>query len=836
VRALPTNHQFHTSKRRQSKELQPMNTPAAWFSHFLRDLRLGSRNLSKNVIFAAIAAGSLALGIGGSTAMYSVIYGVVLNPFIYRDVDHLVSVQILDANGRSNYSYYPIDQFLDLAEHSSVFEGVIASTWSDVTWTGDGDPQRLRGNHCTMNTFAVMGVPPLLGRTTMPADAVEGAEPVTILGYKFWQRQFGGDTGVLGRKLRLNGKIRTVIGVMPQRFMWRGADVYLPDVFHRGQDLEGEREVGLLARLKPGVTEAQAEADVRPIIADIQRRNPNDFPKTWRVRLRTFKETFPSGINDALWILFGAVGILLLISCVNVSNLLLSRMETRRKEMSIRASLGASRFRLVSQLISESLVLALCGGLLGIVVAWVGLRGIIAMVPPDTIPDEAQIVLNIPVLWFTLAVSLGTAILVGLAPALQFSGRDIVSPLKEAGRTVSGTIRQRALRAGLVVGEVALSLMLMMGASLMIRTLLSIQSTDLGIQPIHILTVRIPFSNERYRSPERRNAFLQEIARRIVTVPGVTSVGINSGLPPIGNWNMPVQVAGNSQQDSRSVVVDQTNELYPQALGLRLIAGRFFSEQEVNARIHNAVVNQAFVKQFLAGRNPLGVTVHLPRLRTQPANVADDSFQVIGILKDSVNRIATRETSPEIYIPFTVAAMSDRIYVAAKVPPLSLDTAVRKQIYAIDPGQPVTDVRSLESMLDDYVYARPRFNLLLFSVFAGFGLLLSLLGVYGVVSTTVAQRTREIGIRLALGARFHQVIGMVLRMGVKLLGLGIAIGLLGSLASVRVLGRLVRNVSTLDPFSFFAVVVVLFAAGVFASFWPARRAARVDPITALREE
>jgi hypothetical protein len=311
---------------------------------------------------------------------------------------------------------------------------------------------------------------------------------------------------------------------------------------------------------------------------------------------------------------------------------------------------------------------------------------------------------------------------------------------------------------------------------------------------------------------------------------------VNSGLPPIGNWNMPVQIAGNSQQDSRSVVVDQTNHGYPQALGLTLVEGRYLSEQEVNARIHTAVVNQAFVKRFLPGRNPLGVTVHLPRLRSAPASVADDSFQIVGVLKDSVNRAATREISPEIHIPFTVAAMADRIYISAQVPPLSLDSAVRKQIYSVDPGQPVTDVRSLEAMLDDYVYARPRFNLLLFSVFAGFGLLLCLLGVYGVVSTAVAQRTREIGIRFALGARFHQVIGMVLGMGAKLLALGIVIGLLGSLASVRVLGRLVRNVSTLDPFSFVAVVVLLFGAGLFASFWPARRAARVDPITTLRDE
>src|SRR5580698_6887782 len=254
-----------------------------WFEHLSRDLHFGARSLKRNQAITAIAIASLALGIGGSTAMYSVIYGVILNPFPYKDVDRLVSVQVQDPGRGSNWSYYNIDQFLEIAERNSVFEGTIASTWSDVIWTGDGDPQRLRGNHCTMNTFDVMGVPPLIGRTTTPSDAVEGAEPVTVLGYKFWQRQFGGDASVLGRKLKLNGKVRTVIGVMPPRFMWRGADVYLPDVFHHGQDLEGEKEVHLLGRLKAGVTTAQAQSDMAGIVATLQQAHPDDFPKGYRI-------------------------------------------------------------------------------------------------------------------------------------------------------------------------------------------------------------------------------------------------------------------------------------------------------------------------------------------------------------------------------------------------------------------------------------------------------------------------------------------------------------------------------------------------------------------------
>jgi putative ABC transport system permease protein len=809
--------------------------PLAWPAQFLRDCRFGARSLAKERAFAAIALGSLALGIGGSTAMYSVIYGVVLNPFIYKDVDRLMSVHVRDPGRGGNGSYYTIDQFLEISGRNTVFDGVIASTLSDVTWTGGGEPVRLRGNHCTVNTFTVMGVAPLIGRATAPSDAQPGAPPVAILGYRFWQRQFGGDPSVLGRRLVLNGKVRTVIGVMPSRFMWRGADVYLPDVFHRGESVEGEKQVHLLGRLKPGVTRVQAETDLRPIVDDLRRRSPDEFPANWHLELRPFKETFPSGITEALWILFGAVGLLLLIACVNVSNLLLSKAAGRQREIAIRASLGATRGRLVGQLLAESLLLGAGGGLLGIFLAYAGLRGIVAMVPPNTIPDESEIALNTPVLLFTLGVAVAAALLFGLLPALHLSGRDLVTPLKEAGRGTSAGTRQRWVRSSLVVGEVALSLMLLVGASLMIRTLVAVQGLHLALEPDRILTVRVPFSPERYPDAERRVAFLREVLGRIANLPGVLASGVSTGLPPAGDWVMTVEPAGGAR-DNRPAMVHQTDDGFLRTTGVVLARGRLFSAQDVNARLHNAMVNQSFARRYFPAGDALGRLVRIPELRSQPANLTDDSFQIVGVVKDALNRAYTNEILPEIYIPHTIAGMADRIFVLAGVRPEALEKAVCAQVYAVDAGQPVMDVKTVRAILDEYLYARPRFNLLLFAVFAGLGLVLALSGIYGVISHAVARQTREIGVRIALGAGFWQVMAMVLGTAAKLLAAGVLVGLAGSLASVRVLSGLVRNVSAFDPYSFASVAALLFAAGLFASFWPARRAARVDPMTALREE
>ena len=801
-----------------------------------QDLRYGLRSLRKAPGFSAVAILSLALGIMATTAMYSVIYGVILNPYPYRDVDSLMSVTVWSLDTPRWRAYYTVDQFLEIAERNTIMQGTIASTVSDVVWTSEGEPKRLRGNVCTMNTFDVMGVPPLIGRTPTEADSAPGAPAVAVLGYKFWMQQFGGDPSVLGRSLRLNDTVRTVIGVMPPRFMWRGANVYLPIVFHRGQFSEGVHYVHLLGRLKPGVTEAQAETDLRPIIADLKQREPAAFPEKWRVGLLSFKESFRSGLHQVLWILFGAVGMLLLIACANVSNLLLSRAATRQREIALRASLGATRGRLVRQLLTESVVLSMLGGVLGAALAFGALRVILIMVPPDSIPDEAKVAIDRPVLLFTLCVSLVTALLFGLAPALHASRTQLVTALKESARGVGAGFRRISASGSLVVVEVAMSLVLVVGATLMMRTVIAIQNQQLGMRTDRLLTIRVPLSPQRYAGASHRITFFKELLRRVEALPGVESAAMSVGMHPFfGGMETPVTIPGATQMDTRPVVIHAVSRDYMKVFGIALTEGRPFSDADMAARGQWAIVNQSFVRRYFPSSAPLGRIVRVPRL-SGDLHLPDDAFQIVGVVNDVVNRGLTREIAPELYLPYSITGDADFLAVLANTDPASLAKTVSEQVYAIDPDQPVTDVRTMSSRLNDWEYSGPRFSVVLLGIFAALGLTLAVVGVYGVVSNAVAQRTHEIGVRKALGADSGDVFRLVFRFGARFVLPGIAIGLAASLAAARVLGSQLWHVSPHDPVALVSVVVLLLAVGFLACWVPARRAMRVDPIVALRYE
>ncbi len=807
-----------------------------WVDQLQRDVRFAVRSLAKTPGFTALAVMSLAVGIMAATAMYSVLHAVVLDPFPYKDVDRLMSVRVTNANLRGSRTGYSVDQFLEIAERSTIFDGVIASTVSDVLWSGEGDPQKLRGNHGTFNTFDVMGVPPLIGRTPDANDARPGAAPVTVLGYRFWQRQFGGDPHVVGRQMRLNDVSRTIIGVMPKRFMWRGADVYLPVHFQRGQSVEGVTGVHLLGRLKRGVTESQAEADLRPIIEDLKKREPGQFPETWRVGLLPFAQTFPSGITGDIWVLFGAVSLLLVIACANVSNLLLSRAASRQREMSVRAALGANRSRLVRQLLTESLLLALAAGAAGTALAYAGLPMILALVPPGTIPDESEVSIDHSVLLFTLLLSAATSVVCGLAPALHSSRRDLANAMRESGRSVAGGPRQALLRKMLVIAEVALALILLVGSSLLIRTFVALQRTQLGYDPGRLLTLRVPLSPQRYPDAQRRLAFYQDLLPRIRAVPGVAAVGVNTGLHPLGNMWTAAEVPG-TPSSAEPVVVHQVDEGYTAAMGIRLVAGRLLADDDVRAVRPVAVVNERFVRARLGDRPPLGQSVRLPRLAQAPFNSKHDRFDIVGVAADTPNAGLSDPTLPEVYVPFTESGFVNRIVVRASGPDAAgLARAVSREVYAVDSSQPVANVMTLEALLREEEYATPRFNLILLSVFGGIGLTLAVVGVYGVMSNAVAQQRQEIGVRMALGASSGAIARMILARGSRLLGVGLVVGLAGSIVIARLLARQVWNISPFDPLAFTAVSLVVLAAGVQACLWPAWRASRIDPIVALRED
>ncbi len=801
----------------------------------MHSIRFALRYLGRNAGFATLAVVMLALGMMATTAMYSVVYAVVLDPFPYKDVDNLMSVRVTAPGQPGGRMYYTTDQFLEFAERNTIFEGTVASTISDVLWTNGPEPQRIRGNYGTPNTFEVMGVPALVGRYFGPADVASDAEPVVVLGYRFWQRQFGGDPKVVGTELRLNERMRRVVGIMPKRFMWRGADVYLPVVLKRGEVVEGIRSVHLLGRLKPNVSEAQASTDLTPIVEDLKRREPAQWPNQFRVGVWSFKETFPSSIRENLWTLFGAVGLLLLIACANVSNLLLSKATERQKEMTVRAALGASRAGIVRQLLVESLVVAAAAGVLGVALASVGLNVILSLVPPDTIPDESEVALNTPVLLFSFGISVVTSVVFGLAPALHATSSDLVSSLRETSRSVTGGRWQAFLRKSLVVAEVALSLVLLVAAGLLIRTSLAVENVDVGFRTERVLSMRVPVAERRYPDRERRVAFFQDLIGRLSAMPGVESVGVNTGVHPFGGLNAAVEVSGG-QPDTRPSLIHQTSADYAKALGIRLIQGRFYSASDVERGLPLALVNQAFGRARLDGQSPLGHTIRIPRLSQPPFDIPATAFEIVGVVGDTINRGVTNEVGPEVYVPYTLAGRADRVVILARNDVGSITKSALAQVYAIDKEQPVTDVMSIDRALADFAYAEPRFNVALFTVFAVLGLVLAVVGVYSVMASSVARQVHEVGVRMALGASPGSVFGMVVGRGARLIAAGVAVGLVVSVLAARVLEGYVWRVSTVDVLTLSLVSLLLLVTGLQACVWPARRASRISPISALRAD
>jgi putative ABC transport system permease protein len=807
-----------------------------------QDFYHAGRMLRKSPGFTAVAVLTLALGIGASAAIFSVIDHVLLEPFPYKESNRLMTIEIHDTGqsdpgGRGGFT---TPEFLDYAQRNHVFEGAIGDSNADVLYTTAEGTERFNGHRVTPNTFEFLGVAPLLGRAMQPDDYNPGAPPVFVMRYKTWVARFSSDPKILNQPFVLNGTVRTLVGIMPPRFALGDADLWIPDPMDRSSkanDSQFPIYWWLLARLKPGVSVPQAEADLTVLAQQLSKVYPKDYPKHFKVHVVSLADNVVGEFRSTLFIVLAAVGLLLLIGCGNVASLLLARATTREKEFAIRAALGASRWRIVRQLLIESLLLAMGGATFGWLMAWAGLKALIAVIPPDIIPAEAVIRMNAPVLLFALAVAVMTAIIFGLAPALQISRRDLNDPLRDSGKGVSGGFHHGGVRNAVVALEVALSLTLLISAGLLMKSFLALRQVRLGLRPDHVLVVRLPLPEDRYKTAEQITAFFRPLLLRLKSLPGVLDATETSTLPPYGGIDSDIEVPGKVHAEKWSTLFQLCSEGYFPTLRISFLQGRRFTESEVNGARKLAVVNQEFARKYLGSDNPIGQRLHLLQLETFADPVGDAWFEIIGVVADVKNQGLQQPVMPEVWIPYTITGAARRgVLVRTAGDPMMMMKAVRDEIWATDRGVALTMTGTMESYINSFSYSQPRFGFLLMGIFAGIGLILVTIGVYSVIAYTTARRTHEIGIRMALGAQPQNILRLIVGQGGRMALVGIVLGLVASLALTRLMASMLFQVKPNDPLIFAAVSLLLLAVTVVACYIPARRAMRVDPMVALRYE
>ena len=804
----------------------------------LQDLRYGLRGLRKQPAFTILAVMALALGIGSVTTIFSVIDNVLLNPFPYADAKRVALVYIHDVkeSGRGGRSFFTTPEFLDYQEQNHVFDAVIGGTFQDVLYTSGEGTEQFDGGNVTPNMFRVLGVPALIGRGILPEDGNPGAPPVFVMSYKMWRKRFNLDPAVVGRTFTLNGAARTLVGIMPPRFTKMGADLWMPMIPNRADPEARQHYYMFQGHLKPGVTFRDAQADIDVLAHHLAQVYPKDYPKKFTVEVVSWVDWLVRGFRPTLYTLAAAVSLLLLIACSNVANMLLARATAREKEMAVRSSLGASRWRLIRQLLMESLLLALGGAALGCLLSYGGIKALVTVIPDGAIPSEAVISLNVPVLLISLGSAVLTALLFGLAPALQTVKRDMAEPLKDSGKGVSGGFRRGKLRNALVLVEVALSLVLLSGAGLLMRSFVALMQVDLGLNPDNVLVARLPFPRGQYKTAEAKRQFFRPLLQRVYALPGVVAATETSTLPPYGGIGTEVEIAGKTHTEKWTAIFQLCSEGYFPTLGIRLLRGRPLSEAEVNDARKVAVVNQTLVKKFFGQEDPIGRRIKLSMLETETdPPVKDPVFEIIGVVADAKNNGIQDPPRPELFVPYTITGAFERgILVRTSKDPLAMLNSVRREIWAVDRNVALTLTGSLNDYLKSFSYAEPRFSLILLSVFAGLGLVLVLIGVYSVIAYTVSRQTHEIGIRMALGAGSADVLRMVIWMGARLLGMGLAVGLVASFVVTRLIASQLWGVSPHDPVTLCSVVAIVAGTGLAACYFPARRATRVDPMVALR--
>ncbi len=809
-----------------------------------QDIRYALRNLGKAPGFAVVAIITLALGIGASTAIFSVMDNVLMEPFPYPDAQRYFSVLIHDTErsepgGRAGYTG---PEFLDYVEQNHVFDRVIANDRTDVLYRSGEGTDRFDGNFVTPGTFEFLGMPALFGRVMQAADYEPSAPPVFVLRYKTWVKKFAADPGIVNKTFVLNGVSRTLIGIMPPRFGWGDADMWIPAKPTRaatGKVIAGafRQRWFLLGHLKPGVSTKEAEADLTVVAKQLATVYPADYPKHFTVQIESLTNLVVGRFKTTLYIVLAAVGLLLLIGCGNVANLLLARATTREKEFAIRSALGASRRRLIRQLLVESLLLAIGGAAVGTLMAWGGLKFLVALMPQEIIPAEAVIRLNTPVLVFTLLTAVLTALVFGLVPALKAARKDLNEPLRDSGKGISGGFRHGRLRDAVVVLEVGLSLTLLVAAGLLMRSFVALREVHLGLQPDHVLVARLPLPLERYKTADQVAGFYRPLLQRLKALPGVVEATETSTLPPYGGIPSDIEIPGKTHAEKWNAMFQLVSEGYFPVLKIQFVGGRGFTEAEVNGARKLAVVNQTFVKKYLGNENPIGRQVRIALLAEFDDPVKEPMFEIIGLVADAKNRGLQDPVEPEIWVPFTVTGSAFRgILVRTAKEPLTMLNAVQHEIWATDASVAVTLTGTLEGYISQFSYAGPRFGFMLMTIFSSIGLVLVTLGVYSVLAYTTARRTHEIGIRMALGAEGPDVLRLVVSMGLRLVAIGVALGLIASLALGRVIATQLWGVSPYDPWTLTCVPALLIITGLLACWIPARRAATVDPLVALRYE
>jgi putative ABC transport system permease protein len=824
------------------EEIYHMNS-IGWLELLLHDIRYALRMLRKGPGTSVVALLSLALGIGTTTAMFSVIYCVLISPYPYAKPNEIWATQVHDVHQPARgFSAYHLRDFLEVRKLSA-FSDSMATAYQNELLSGEHGVENFTGVLLTPNAFRFLGVAPVLGRTIQPSDLRPGGEPerVIVLSYGAWQRLFSGSPDALGKTLVLDDIPRTVIGVMPPRFGWFTNDGgWLPMPMTLHDDLM----VAPIMRLRPGVAATAAAEQLHSLNLELAKAHPENFPKArFATALINYMDvTVASGstMRSSLTLLFGAVGFLLLIACANVANLQMARAASRAHEIAVRMSIGAARGRVFRQLLTESVVLSLAGGVLGVLFALGITRAIVALMPDFYVPNEARITVNAYALLFSAGVSVLTGILFGLVPALRCSRPDLVGTLKDAGRTGAGATGGRA-RNVLVVVEVAMAVVLLVGASLTIRGFINLQRLDLGFQPERVLMVSLQLPPKRYATYEQRIAFTQSVLRRVSALPGVESAAIGNGGLPFGGPQSPFSIAGHPQADTRRILVGLTSPGYAKTLGIALRAGREMSEQEVARAAPVALINETAAKLWPAGESPIGGHLRLDLLAKPPGALVapgvSADVEVIGILADTRNDGLQNPPMPASFVPYTLVAPTGRI-VAVRTrseQPMLLLNAVRGEVRALDKDQPLSRPITMEEVLG-FETAQPRFNMALFTFFGVLGLAIAAIGIYSVLSYTVARRTHEIGIRMALGAGRSHVLRLMLRMGARLAASGLAVGLAGSFILTKLIRSEVFRVPATDPLAILGVVLILGTAAVLACLAPSLRAARLDPLSALRHD